>query len=256
MTGAATAGSFDASWAGSGTSNQTITTGQYSADFNFSMGGYPSISKQFTLSPARTYTLKFDVLPQETSLIDVIVEHVRSTDPNAPVSAKVVKTIYVPLNTLHSETVSFVTDHSAIATRIRFRVRRTGVSFKPRVSFSAFALNTSTYDIEQAGPRVEYDRPLPGNKVVIGVDYSVDERNAESVSNMPTDSAVRILADRGDGVVVWQTIATNVLPNDDGFIELYYNGTSWQTEEIWDGPTLPIMAVQYNVWGMNLPGAR
>lgn len=255
--GTAIPGAFDNAWVGKNVSNVVITTGQFSGDFNrLKTTPQSDISKEFVLDPSTTHSMTFSVLAQSLATVDVILEQVRSDTPNAPVYARSLKRLNLGPNAIQTHTVNFVTDHSAVAHRIKFRVHRDGHVASRRISFSNFSMNKVTYALEQAGPRVEYDRPLNGNKIRIGVDFTVDERNAESVSNMPTSSAVRILSDRGDGVFTWRTIATDVTPNDDGFIELYYNGTAWTEDEIWDGPTMPIMAVQLNVWGMNLPGAR
>lgn len=250
-------GSFsEPGWQGLHTTNVIQSDGQYSADFNWSRGnGYPDIDRSFNIEPGSSYTLDFSVLSQTDTNVNVVVAQRRGNGIGG-MRHKTIKIIRVNANEPHHERLTFTTDTDTIAQIIRFQVRRVALVSRPRVSFSGFVLRKTTYQIDQVGPRVSYDRPLPTNKISIGVDYTVDERNAESASNMPVGNAVRAMIDRGDGVCTWQIIARDVMPDDDGFITLYNNGGSWTEDFVWGGPTKLIKAVQFDVTHMNLPGAR
>lgn len=261
---------FDASWESDHVRDVVTGGGQWSGDFYHPFSNLPPLSgeahvylpmqlykKNIPITAGTSYTMTFDVVSQEDSRWRVYIGKKVFTRYGSMVKRKNIGTFDANANTPTTYTINFVSDNDITEHDLIFEMFRSVGVEPPRVSFSNLSIRPTTFPIAKAGPRVLYDRPLPTNKIVIGVDFSVDERNADSSSNMPADSVVRIMTDRGDGVFTWKTIATDPSPNNDGFIELYYNGSTWtNSEPEVEADPINVMGIHFNVWAMNMPGAR
>lgn len=254
---------LDASWTTTGT-NKTVATDFLSADFPSSNVGGGNFEKVLKLTAGHTYELGFNVLPQ--SAVTVKVELIEWTDdqpatPNYNSASRLKPArqfLYGIVPAGVSRTFNVDIAPSANTKTHALRITFAGVlSGAQKVTLTDLTLTPVMYPIAGVGPRAMYDRPINVNKIVIGVDYSIDETvlGMDSDGNKPWDTAVRILTDRGDGVFTWTTAATSPEIDDDGKITLYFNGSTWG-EDAQYGPTKKIMGVQYAVYGMRRRDAR
>lgn len=246
----------DGGWQSHNVSSITLTSGQFSGNFNYVLrGGNPYIRREFDMEPGTSYTLDFSLAAQTpASIVHIYLEEHGALGVGG--RSRLIHEYRTSTVAPEEKSITFVTSNNASHYFIRIEVVRSRINTSPRVTISNMEYGQTVYPVAQVGPRASYDRPLPVNKIVIGVDYTVDERHAESASNMPVDNNVMARIERSDGVQEWQVVATDVLPNDDGFIELYWDGSNWTDEPSWAGETVNVSAVQFNAWAMNMPGAR
>ena len=258
---------FDATWTTVGVSNRDNSiAGQIAGDItNTNAKAYNTYwEKVLTLEPDTGYELSFDVLTQADVLIDVELlewSDDQGTTPNYN-SASLIRKAMVGSSRAGAGTVVTVTTDldPAPYTRthaIRIHTRRYRAADPKRITLSNFSLKRADYPITGVGPRAVYDRPVKANKIVIGVDYSVDESvsTVGSVSNKPADHRVRVYADRGDGLFTWTTVAIDPEIDEDGKITLYFDGANWGDTPNYEA-TKEIMGVQYHVYDMRRRDAR
>lgn len=261
-----TAATFDSSWRLSGGANKASGTNMVSADFTrvsmSSMDNY--VEKIIPLDMNSSYNMSFSVLAQ--SAVTLTVQALQWTDdqgasPNynsgSLLPNKGLMTRVVPGGVQTDIDVDLTPDRSARTVAVRLIIRRATSTSTPKVTFTNLSVRKVGYAIAGVGPRAVYDRPVLANKIVIGVDYSVDEKAGPytSYANMPSDTEVRVYADRGDGLFTWQRVATDPEIDDDGKITLYFNGESWGDQRN-DMAATRIMGVQYVVHAMKTRGSR
>lgn len=112
--------------------------------------------------------------------------------------------------------------------------------------------NGDGYAIGSVGVKVNYDRPLVSNKIVIGLETGV----VSGIANEPAWSRVYAEVDNGYGRPVWRMIKENPAVVD-GKIILYYNGvTEWVQSQTDLSQTVNIMSLRYEVYRMKRPGSH
>lgn len=256
---------FDNTWRVNNGTSVIYGSNLVSADFAFAR--YSSNTEYFekimNLESGGSYATSFKVAAQ--GLAHIVVElHEWSDSRGYPTDSRtgsfISKTIIgektVPAGTQLDISADITPAEGSVTQVIRVLVKRLNFLTKPKVTLTNMTFKAVVYPIASVAPCALYDRPIDVNKLVVGVDYSLDEMTARDAgTNKPGDYAIRIYKDRGDGVFAWETVSTAPDIDDNGHIVLNYDGTDWGADEPTED-TVPIMGVQLAVFGMKRKDAR
>lgn len=262
----ATVSTFGTNWRVNRGSNRQTGTNMVAADFpNIDVTHQAYFEASVPLNSEFGYQVSFELIAQETAEVKVELLEWRGVQPDVPnhnSSARLRPRVLSSRIAIGGRSTPIVADvtpsddtkHHAI----RVTVYRRNAAIQPRITLTDLSLRRSTYPIENVNPRIVYDRPIRVNKIVVGVDYSVDESvngGTSSHFNKPAQHTVGVYRDRGDGVFQWVNVNTNPSISESGHITLYWNGLIW-TEEYNDQHFTTIMGVRYSVTGTKRMDAR
>lgn len=255
---------FGSHWTLIGGSSRTNGTNTMSAIFDtYSLASAGYFNYPVTIDSESSYEMSFTAMSQVQVMVVVELHEWSDSDgaamdsPMSKLPVRTLKTVLVPAGRSVDVNAVATPTQNTKSHAIRIKVQRLRTGHNLRTTFANLSMKRVVYDIAHVGPRAVYDRPIEANKIVIGIDYSLDETigGQQSYNNKPSEYEVRVYADRGDGLFTWQTIATNPDISDSGHIVIYYNGDSWTDEETNDIATT-IMGVQLCVFGMKRRNSR